>query len=99
MAPVSEAPLETAPAGRGLLRRLVEWPDRLARLTTAKQRRVVHFWLTALWLTAGSVLWVFLRNALWFVGFMSLYAIWISHVAGWSAETPAEVEEMPPTEG
>jgi hypothetical protein len=30
---------------------------------------------------------------------MSLYAIWITHLAGWSAETPAEVEEEAPAEG
>jgi hypothetical protein len=78
---------------------LIDGPDRLARFTTAKQRRAVHFWLTTLWLTAGTVIWLYLRSALWFVGFMSLYAIWVTHLAGWSAETPAEVEEEAPTEG
>ena len=39
-------------------------------------------------------LWVILRDVLWFVGFMSLYAIWITHLAGWAAETPVE-EEAP----
>jgi hypothetical protein len=82
-----------------LTRWLVEMPERLARRTTAKQRRAVHFWLTVLWLSAGTVLWFFIRDYLWFVGFMSLYAIWITHFAGWSAETPAEVEDEPPTEG
>ena len=33
------------------------------------------------------------RNELWFVGFMSLYAIWITHLAGWAAETPVEHED------
>ena len=33
---------------------------------------------------------IILRNALWFVGFMSLYAIWVTHLAGWAAETPVE---------
>ena len=61
--------------------------------TNAKQRRALHYWLTIVWLTGGTVLWVFLRNALWFVGFMSLYAIWISHLAGWAAETPVERED------
>jgi hypothetical protein len=31
-----------------------------------------------LWFTAGLVLWLILRNDLWFVGSMSLYAIWIT---------------------
>jgi hypothetical protein len=83
----------------GIVRWLIDGPDRLPRLTTAKQRRAVHFWLTTLWLTAGTVIWLYLRSALWFVGFMSLYAIWVTHLAGWSAETPAEVEEDAPTEG
>ena len=45
-----------------------------------------------MWLTIGIVAWIALRNALWFVGFMSLYAIWITHLAGWAAETPVEAE-------
>jgi hypothetical protein len=42
--------------------------------------------------TVGLVAWILLRNALWFVGFMSLYAIWITPLAGWAAETPVEPE-------
>ena len=61
--------------------------------TSAKQRRIAHYWLTILWFTVGLVLWVVLRNELWFVGFMSLYAIWITHLAGWAAETPVEAED------
>ena len=38
-------------------------------------------------------LWIALRNELWFVGFMSLYAIWVTHLAGWAAETPVESED------
>ena len=53
---------------------------------------MIHYWLTLLWLTVGLVLWLILREALWFVGFMSLYAIWITHLAGWAAETPVEPE-------
>ena len=44
------------------------------------------------WLTLGLVIWIILRDALWFVGFMSLYAIWVTHLAGWAAETPVEPE-------
>ena len=61
--------------------------------TDARQRRVIHYWLTILWLTIGLTMWIILRHALWFVGFMSLYAIWITHLAGWAAETPVEPEE------
>ena len=67
-----------------------EW---LISRTNARQRRVVHYWLTLFWVTIGLALWVILRNALWFVGFMSLYAIWITHLAGWAAETPVETEQ------
>jgi hypothetical protein len=42
---------------------------------------------------ADTELWLVLRNELWFVGFMSLYAIWITHLAGWAAETPVEHED------
>jgi hypothetical protein len=61
--------------------------------TSAQQRRVIHYWLTVIWFSVGTVVWILLRNALWFVGFMSLYAIWITHLAGWAAETPVEEED------
>ena len=60
--------------------------------TSAHRRRVIHYWATILWLTVGLVVWIVLRDALWFVGFMSLYAIWVTHLAGWAAETPVEAE-------
>ena len=66
-----------------------EW---FVEVTTAKRRRVLHYWFTILWLTFGTVVWLVLRDALWFVGFMSLYAIWVTHLAGWAAETPVEPE-------
>ena len=66
-----------------------EW---LITRTNAQQRRVAHYWLTILWFTVGLVVWFALRDALWFVGFMSLYAIWVTHLAGWAAETPVETE-------
>ena len=53
----------------------------------------MHYWLTIVWFTLGLGLWIVLRNDLWFVGFMSLYAIWITHLAGWAAETPVESED------
>lgn len=61
--------------------------------TSAKQRRMLHYWFTVFWFTVGLVVWIVLRDDLWFVGFMSLYAIWITHLAGWAAETPVEPEE------
>lgn len=67
-----------------------EW---MISLTSAKQRRMIHYWLTILWVTVGLATWIILREALWFVGFMSLYAIWITHLAGWAAETPVEHED------
>jgi hypothetical protein len=60
--------------------------------TSAKQRRVLHYWLTLIWFTIGTAVWIVERDSLWFVGFMSLYAIWITHLAGWAAETPVEKE-------
>ena len=71
--------------------RIARW---LTESTTAEQRRYIHFWLTIFWMVPGTVIWIVLRNELWFVGFMSLYAIWVTHLAGWSAETPVE-EEIP----
>jgi hypothetical protein len=62
-------------------------------LTSAAQRRMIHYWLTLSWFVVGLPAWLILRNVLWFVGFMSLYAIWITHLAGWAAETPVESED------
>jgi hypothetical protein len=71
-------------------------------MTTARQRRIIHYWLTIVWFTIGLAVWIAVRQSLWFVGFMSLYAIWITHLAGWAAETPVESEglseETPPSD-
>jgi len=67
-----------------------EW---IVERTNAGQRRVFHYWLAILWFTVGLALWLVLRDDLWFVGFMSLYPIWITHLAGWAAETSVEEEE------
>jgi hypothetical protein len=60
------------------------------RVASAKQRQIIHNWLTIFWLSIGLATWIVLGDALRFVGFMSLYAIWITHLAGWAAETPVE---------
>lgn len=65
----------------------------LVRQTTAQQRRIANWILFEFWLTGGMAIWVVLRSALWFVGFMSLYAILWGHVISWSAETPVEHEQ------
>lgn len=67
-------------------------PDRCVVRTDARLRRAVNFWLLVVWLVPGFVLWFVLRDALWFVGFMSVYAIWVSHFGAFSAETPVEPE-------
>jgi hypothetical protein len=66
--------------------------DWLAARTTVRQRRAINFWLLVLWLGPGTALWLLLRDALWFIGFMSLYALWSNHYVGVSAETPVEHE-------
>lgn len=70
--------------------RASEW---FVRRTTAKSRRALNFWLFLIWLVPGTAVWLWLRDALWFVGFMSLYAIWVTHWSGFSAETPVEEED------
>lgn len=60
--------------------------------TNALQRRTLHYWATTTWIIVGGPAWFLLRDALWFVGAMSLYAIWVTHLAGWAAETPVESE-------
>jgi hypothetical protein len=67
--------------------------DYLVRKTTARRRRQINFWLLVAWVFPGTLIWLWLRDDLWFVGFMSIYAIWVTHWSGFSAETPVEEEE------
>lgn len=93
MSEATSKPPEAIPSSRSSELPSVLTGEWVIHRTNAKQRRVVHYWLTVLWLTVGLALWIILRNALWFVGFMSLYAIWVTHLAGWAAETPVENED------
>lgn len=67
--------------------------DWLTSCLTARDRRTINFWLLIVWLLPGALIWYVLRDALWFVGFMSIYAIWISHWTAVAAETPVETED------
>ena len=73
--------------GRTMTRKLLtgEW---FIEKTSAHRRRVIHYWVTILWLTVGLVVWIILRDALWFVGFMSLYAIWVTHLGRLGGRDP-----------
>lgn len=77
---------------RGCSRAFYGPPDWIAVHTTARDRRAINFWLLVLWLGPGLAVWVILRSALWFIGFMSIYAIWTGHLGAASAETPVEPE-------
>jgi len=74
--------------------RVAELPELLVQRTTAKSRRALNFWLFVVWLVPGTAVWIWLRDELWFVGFMSIYAIWVTHWSGFSAETPVEDEQV-----
>jgi hypothetical protein len=67
-------------------------PEWVVVKTSVAQRRAINFWLMFLWIIPGALIWWAIRSALWFVGFMSLYAIWVSHWTNFSAETPVEEE-------
>lgn len=67
-------PWYSSPSRRALSDALTgEW---VITHTSAKQRRVIHYWLTILWVTLGLAMLMVLRDSLWFVGLMSLFAIW-----------------------
>lgn len=68
-------------------------PDRFVLHTDARTRRAINFWLFIIWIVPGIFIWLELRNALWFVGFMSIYAIWSTHFGAFSAETPVEHQD------
>jgi hypothetical protein len=77
---------------RALARAFYGPPDWLAHKVTARTRRAVGFWLLVLWLGPGLAAWLMLREALWFIGFMSIFAIWWTGWAGVGTETPVEPE-------
>ena len=62
----------------------------------AKTRRRLHLIATLIWLIPGAVAAWFLKDSVPFVVLMSWYAIVVSHLAGWAAETPVEVEQEVP---
>lgn len=66
--------------------------DWLAQRSTARTRRALAAWALIFWLGPGFALWILLLHQLWFVGLMSLVALWWT---GWSTigtETPVEKE-------
>jgi hypothetical protein len=69
-------------------------PDRFVRHTDARLRRAINFWLLIVWIFPGIFIWFIFKDALWFVGFMSIYALWSTHFGAFSAETPVEQEEV-----
>jgi hypothetical protein len=90
-----DRPVATVPARhvRGVWHTAFYGPaDWVVAKTSVAQRRAVNFWLLVLWIFPGALIWWGVRSALWFVGFMSLYAIWVSHWTNFSAETPVEEE-------
>ena len=68
--------------------------DWISSRLTARQRRAINAWLLIFWLIPGFIIWLILRDALWFIGFMSIYAIWTGHLGALAAETPVEQEEL-----
>lgn len=60
--------------------------------TNRRQRTALNFWLLIVWIFPGTLIWLIFKDALWFVGMMSIYAIWVGHLGALSAETPVEHE-------
>jgi len=69
--------------------------DWLAERSTARQRRALAAWALIIWIFPGLPLWLYFRNTLWFVGFMSIVALWWTGWTTVAAETPVEREEKP----
>lgn len=66
--------------------------DWLANNTNVRQRRAISAWLLIVWIMPGLPIWIFLKDALWFVGFMSLVALWWTGMTTIGTETPVEIE-------
>lgn len=67
--------------------------DWLVDHTSPRVRRAISVWLFILWLVPGLPIWILLRNSLWFVGFMSIFALWWTGMSTIGTETPVEIHE------
>jgi hypothetical protein len=67
--------------------------DWLATCSTARQRRAAATWVLIFWIFPGLPMWLWLRNAIWFIGLMSIIALWLSAWAMVGTETPVEEEK------
>lgn len=75
------------------LSKIFYWPsDWYVAHTTQRQRAAINTWLLLVWIFPGLLVWFVLKSAIWFIGFMSIYAIWTGHLGAASAETPVEPE-------
>ena len=78
-----------------MIARLFYWPgDWLCEHTTARQRLAVACWVSIFWLPPGPGfwMWLFWLHALWFVGLMSIAALWLTGLAMVGTETPNKEE-------
>lgn len=66
--------------------------DWLASRTSRRGRCAFATWVMILWLGPGTAAWLLLLHELWFIGWMSLVALWLSAFAMVAAETPVEHE-------
>ena len=66
--------------------------DWLAVQTSARTRRAIAAWFLIFFIVPGIPLWYVLRDALWFVGLLSIVALVLAMWGVVSAETPVEDE-------
>lgn len=55
--------------------------------------RRIHFGLLIVWTVVGLPVSFLLRQSVPWLVFLSVYAIIVSHWAGWSAERPSEIAD------
>lgn len=77
-----------------MLSRLFYGPGDWLAQAAARTRRAIAAWMLIVCLFPGVPLWLVLRNALWFVGFMSIIALVFGAWGVLSAETPVEPETV-----
>ncbi len=58
-----------------------------------KAGRRIHLSLFFIWIVVGLPLSWYLKESVPWVVFLSVYAIIVTHLAGWSAERPSETVE------
>lgn len=75
-----------------MLSRVWRLPERIPSIP-ARDMRCLHFWMLSVTIMPGIPIAIVLRDSVAWVVLVSMVTWSATHLAGWSAERPSELEE------